>query len=398
MILTERSFDDPVIEVMSQSPRLEMLQARLRQAGMRPVAISSVQNHNSIDPLFVDLDVYPNAQIDSPQRLIVTLGAAKPDNVNSIHLSDTNLIQTLPTRLAIRRRERQRQREAALRAETAKQLGQAQNTSNAQIKPRLLWLGQNAPFLNAIKSNLQANGIELVAALSRVTAEDYLAKGGFDALMLYPSNAGDEASQFLKKHLSTDRSDTAKLVLLTTPETAAAIDRKNMDKVDAILDLVNEPDILSRRLLGFCETLSRAEPARHRLATHTTEKMTGLATRAFLEAHLQTQLRDADETGERLCLLALTATDGTALPLIAETIRPLLRETDLAARLDQDHICLTMPATAYRGAVTLARRIEAELTATISWRVIERRRFHTLKTLLGGLTAKPHVSIRRKSA
>jgi len=76
MILTERSFDDPVIEVMSQSPRLEMLQARLRQAGMRPVAISGVQNHNSIYPLFFDLDVYPHAQIDSPQRLFLTVGVA----------------------------------------------------------------------------------------------------------------------------------------------------------------------------------------------------------------------------------------------------------------------------------------------------------------------------------
>jgi len=74
-----------------------------------------------------------------------------------------------------------------------------------------------------------------------------------------------------------------------------------------------------------------------------------------------------------------------------------LRDTDLAARLDLHHICVTLPDTPYRGGVVLARRIEESLERSVAWRVIERRQFHTLKSLLGGLTARSGLFTERSA-
>ena len=106
-------------------------------------------------------------------------------------------------------------------------------------------------------------------------------------------------------------------------------------------------------------------------------------------------MAQADRLATSLSLIAIETPDATDLRHTARTVKALLRDTDLAARLDNHHICVTLPNTQYRGAVVLARRIEAALERPTEWRVIERRQFHTLKTLLGGLTAKTSLSKRR---
>ena len=396
MTLTDRRFDDPVIEVVSVSPRLEMLMGRLRQAGMRPVPVSGSALSESSEPILLDRAAFPNARLPQADRLKITLGPADTNTKGDIHLSDINLLHTLPARMAIHKREQERQREATRRTRTAERLGLATSHKQETAPPRLLWLGQNAAFLNPLKAALKSEGVDLVAALSRLTAEDYLAKGGFDAVILYPSTPGDEASQLLARYVKADRAPSTKLVLLTSSETSAAIDRNSIRNVDQIIDLVDAPEKLSAELITYARKFSKTTPRKTRLSAGLTEQVGGLATRAFLEAHLETQMEDAETRGERLCLIALSATSPATLRDLSKIIQPMLRETDLAARLDTDHICISMPATTYRGAVALARRIEANTDSDITWRVVERRRFHTLKTLLGGLTAKPHLSLARK--
>jgi PleD family two-component response regulator len=396
MTLTDRRFDDPVIEVVSVSPRLEMLMGRLRQAGMRPVPVNRSAASASSEPILLDRAAFPDAPLPQADRLKITLGPADTDTKGDIHLSDINLLHTLPARMAIRKREQERQREAIRRTRTAERLGLATSRKQETAPPRLLWLGQNATFLNPLKAALKSEGVDLVAALSRLTAEDYLAKGGFDAVILYPSTPGDEASQLLARYVTADGAPSTKLVLLTSSETSAAIDRNSIRNVDQIIDLVDAPEKLSAELITYARKFSKTTPRKTRLSAGLTEQISGLATRAFLEAHLETQMEDAETRGERLCLIALSAISPAALRDLSKIIQPMLRETDLAARLDTDHICISMPATTYRGAVALARRIEASADTDITWRVVERRRFHTLKTLLGGLTAKPHLSLARK--
>ena len=106
-------------------------------------------------------------------------------------------------------------------------------------------------------------------------------------------------------------------------------------------------------------------------------------------------MAQADRLATSLSLIAIQFPAHADIKVLAQSVKPLLRETDLAARLDKTHICITLPNTQYRGAVVLARRIEEALDTSVSWRVIERRQFHTLKTLLGGLTAKTSLSSRR---
>ena len=122
---------------------------------------------------------------------------------------------------------------------------------------------------------------------------------------------------------------------------------------------------------------------------------TGLVSRDYLEKHLQGQIEQADHWSQPLSVLSIEIQEDEDPKFVARKIKALLRDTDLAARLDPKHICITLPDTAYRGGVVLARRIEEALDRSVNWRVIERRQFHTLKTLLGGLTARSGLSSQR---
>ncbi|MEM6652965.1 MAG: hypothetical protein AAF582_10215, partial [Pseudomonadota bacterium] len=114
-----------------------------------------------------------------------------------------------------------------------------------------------------------------------------------------------------------------------------------------------------------------------------------------LESHLEAQMAQADKLALPLSLIAVNVSGEDDVKAAARLIKSLLRDTDLAARLDPHHICVTLPNTQYRGGVILARRIEEAMQRPVSWRVIERRQFHTLKSLLGGLTARTSLASRR---
>ena len=188
MMLNEQSFDAPVIHVVSESPRLEMLQARLRQAGIRPVPVRGSYIPPDSAPALIDLLTRSLDVDDRDLRLIITLGRdARPPDRSNIHLTDIGQIASLPARIAIRRREQQRRREIKLRGETLKKIGSSPSANRSTQRARVLWLGNDAPFLNALKSSLKAADISLVAAISHLTAEDYLESGRFKTLALCPS-------------------------------------------------------------------------------------------------------------------------------------------------------------------------------------------------------------------
>ena len=150
-MLNDQRFDAPVIHVVSESPRLEMLQTRLRQAGLRPVPVRGSYLPPDSAPALIDNLTRRGDLEGMENRLVVTIGkqsAASPRS--DIHLADVAQIESLPARLAIRQRETQRQREILLRARTAEKLGSAMAAPVPVGRARVLWLGQDAPFLNAI--------------------------------------------------------------------------------------------------------------------------------------------------------------------------------------------------------------------------------------------------------
>lgn len=395
---SDQRFDAPVIHVVSESPRLEMLQARLRQAGLRPVPVRGSYLPPDSAPALID-NLTRNIDLEGlDQRLIVSIGKqSEPTRPSDIHLADVSQLETLPARLAIRQREHQRQREIQLRAKTFKKFGAPAAAMPTIGRPRVLWLGQDAPFLNAIKSNLDEAQINLVAAISRLTAEDYLAGGTFQTLVLCPSSADDEAAKLLTNVTELPLSGTTRVVLLLRPELAGQISGATLANADRILDLTSNTEALANALHAISyEAL--AEQGTHQMPiTVIEDQATGLVSREYLESHLEAQMEQADVLATALSVVAFSLAASDDIRAIATTIKSLLRDTDLAARLDANHICITLPETSYRGAVILARRIEEAIGRTMTWRAIERRQFHTLKTLIGGLTAKSLLTKKRSA-
>lgn len=399
------SFEAPPIDVLSTSPRLEMLQIRLRQAGLRPVRATIPLDPESHAPLLLDMvtadDDKTIAQFArdwaalGSTRLLVVLGemptalAALP----VLHLRDIDLIRSLPARLAIRQRERHRREEANLRTQTLKRLGNPPAANRAPATLRMLYLGAGSPEFAALKFALNESGIEIVAALTRHTATDYLSSGQFDGVILRPASSSDEASKLLA-HFKPEMTHRAtKLFLIESGDYRAEIPPALSEKLADIFEADTPHDVLATRLLDHIKrpeqpTGSAAIPAR------AFDKTTQLYARSFLEAHLETLFTAYDQTGSPLSMVTFRLA-ATTPPTLAELILSHLRDNDLAAKLDAQHISVALTATPYRGAVSFARRIAAEFGHNVEWRAVERRQFHTVRTFISATTAKRTLGIQR---
>ncbi|MEM9573102.1 MAG: hypothetical protein AAF996_16670 [Pseudomonadota bacterium] len=394
----EQSFDAPVIHVVSESPRLEMLQARLRQAGIRPVPVRGSYLPPDSAPAFIDLLTRDFEFDPKDDRLFVTIGKqSQAPNKSEIHLTDIAQIATLPARLSIRQREKQRRREIHLRAQTSEKFGSpVAGAIPSEQTSRVLWLGHDAPFLNAIKTNLSEHNISLVAAISRLTAEDYLVSGAFQTIIVCPTSPEDEAAKLLASIQQLEIAKPPQVVLLLRPDLSDKLGTTTAN-ADQIVDLTIDLDFVATRLRTVCADLQPEPQPVYGLSAAAQDPSTGLVSRDYLESHVEAQMAQADRLAGALSLIAVEIPGGTDIKATASVIKSMLRDTDLAARLDKTHICVTLPNTQYRGAIVLARRIEQALGRPTNWRVIERRQFHTLKTLLGGLTAKTSLSPRKSA-
>ncbi len=404
------SFDAPQIEILSTSPRLEMLQIRLRQSGLRPIRAAIPLDPTATAPLLLDMvtadDDHTIRRFASDwkaatsSRLLVVLGTM-PEALKSLsvlHLRDVDQIPSLPARLAIRQRETRRQKEMALREQTARKLGVAPAASLRNKAPRVLYLGDSSKMFAPLKFALNERHIEIVAALTRFTAQDYLSTGQFNGILLHPQNAEDEAAQFLARYNPTAGHGDMKLFLMEDPHLSNALAATDASKVNALLDASQSIETLADSLHE--QLLQNTGPAfaEGRLSSQTHDAVTKLFSRAFLEAHLDTQLAEVSHTGAPFTTLAI-CTDNDAIDQrhLAKIVTSHLRDSDLAAKLDANHICITLPDTAYRGAVSLARRIETAAGTNLDWRAIERRQFHTTSTLLSALTARSVLRARKRA-
>ncbi len=397
-MFNDQSFDAPIIHVVSESPRLEMLQARLRQSGVRPVPVRGSYLPPDTAPALIDLSTREMAIEPGDQRLIVTLGRDGTATTHSdIHLTDVAELATLAARISIRQREKQRRREIELRSQTLAEFGVERPRARPQGKSRLLWLGHDAPFLNAIKTSLNESDISLVAAISSLTAEDYLESGRFKVIALCPSHSDDEACKLLARIKQIPLAHPPQTLLLLRREVSVQLDQKLIEQADQIIDVAGNLDAVAARLKHACAELDMTSTSREGLTSIARDATSGLVSRAYLETHLQAQMDQADQMAVPLCVISIDLKGDEDVRAVAHKINALLRDTDLAARLDMNHICVTLPDTPYRGAVVLARRIEEAMDRSVAWRVIEKRQFHSLKSLLGGLTARSGFSTERRA-
>ncbi|MEM9225398.1 MAG: hypothetical protein AAGA24_02710, partial [Pseudomonadota bacterium] len=298
---------------------------------------------------------------------------------------------------AIRQREARRVQEAILRAKTARSLGN-ESRPDPRRKIRILYLGDYAYGFIALKSALQERGIDTVAALSHVTADDYLDTGDFQAILLHPQTHDDEAARYLlHSGLSTHRSNIH-LCLLEAPNMGEFLSLPSVKDVDSLIsDSLPAPDIAETLLQSISRNQNSATATTATLAS-TAQGATGLFSRTFFDAHLQAQIEQAEATSDPLSLICITAQDdGLSVKDWSRPITQHLRDTDLAAQFDHKSVCISLRATPYRGAVALARRVEESLDVPVTWRAVERRRFHTFKTLLSAVTI-PELTHQRRLA
>ncbi len=404
--MTDTQFEDPAIEVLATSPRLDMIMARLRAAGLRPYPQRTQQAAN--DPLLVDTASMQDAETyrrvreaRAFKRLILSLGE---DDCNAdITLPSEADLQSVPRRLAAWRRQRLRACEQRLREETAAELGAAQPDITQRSPGRILYLGDASSLFLKLAGGLPQFGIDVVAALSRHTAASYLQDQGFGALLVA---ANDTLGAQTLQHLQ-ECGAMGGLSVIVLAQAGADLPSQTTDIVDP--DRSIRP--LCREIADLVWSRKDLEPANKVIC----DEATGLFNRRFFERHLTRQMRASlsDETPLTFLTFRLKskgddlAAAREALPDFARRLLGQMRESDCAARLDWTAIGVSLRETGYRDAVRLAQRaavsfsghsvvsteVEAPFGGTLSWRIIERRAYHRdagdlIRAALAGRSAR----------
>ena len=413
------SFYDPPIEVAAGSPRLEQIMTRLKAAGLRPYTASSTIDFSAPDPLFVDREsAAPEtlerlgraAMIGTPRQIVIlnTLAQPAPRIEGAIQLRLDKDMASLRSRLAALSRRASRQREAAIRRETSLQLGTKLPLVNVDAVPALLYLGDGSPFFLSLQGALRHSGVEITAALSRATARQHMASKRFAAALIDLSMAYEDASGMGRWISEEDGLAGLPLIVLSRPQ--AEFTERELALLSHATDII-DPAADEESNLTAIETQCRRLHASAPMmplpglsAMAVTDIVSGLFTRGFFEAHLPRQMEIAADQAEALSVLTLrldvdAAKSHTAQRAAGDVIRSQIRDTDCAALVQPGVFAISLPATPYRGGVRLAERINDAMGRMsdhpgLSWRVTEKRSYHTPQTFLAAALIGPFVRMR----
>ena len=383
--------DNPVsapIYMLNYRPGAARLSNRLKRAGFTPIPWPGQAQADRMIPRFCDLSIpQPETLSLSPDSInILYLPATSPladlPEPADIVLTDPHQIETLKARLKLCQRDRRCQRENQLRQDNGYRLKPIPSPTGKEHTRRLLWLGPEAPFLNPLKYMLKPRGIEVCAAISAYTGEHYLSTHEIDLICLYPKRVDDDVMQLLHTLLGMAQPHPWQKVLILDPQTNAIVSGKAADGADLILDTSDNLEHLVDKLARLAGQRATALEA-HRTHAH----LNTLATRQYLETHIGAQMQESDWTEEPLTLVGLLVDQAEYVTGLIETVLPLLRQSDLAARIDDNTVALSLPGTDFRGASLLVKRLQSSLQFGLQARIIQKRNYHSAKSLLGGLTA-----------
>lgn len=414
------SFYDPPIEVAASSPRLEMIVSRLKGAGLRPYPAPAGIDFSASDPLLVDVDSAAPETLERLSRaamigplprqivLLNTSGQAAPRPEGALHLRLDKDLSTLRSRLAALARRASRLREAAIRRASAADLGAKLPPVDVDAVPALLYLGDGSPFFLSLQGALRQRGVEITAAFSHPTARQHMTSKRFAAALIDLSMAHEEASGMGRWISEEDGLAGLPLIVISRPQ-AEFTERELalLSHAAEIIDPATEDDAIVTAVEAQCRRLHASAPMMPLpglSAMAVTDLATGLFTRGFFEAHLPRQMQIAQEQAEALSVLTLrldpeAAKSIPAQKAAADIIARQIRDTDCAALAEPGVFVISLPATPYRGGVRLAERIGEAMDrdgnpAYLSWRVTERRHYHTLQTLLSSALIGPFVRTR----
>ncbi len=414
--MTDFSFLDTPIEIAAESPRREMIMSRLRATGLRPFAASDPIDFNVAEALLIDVETatpemlarFSRAQMIGFSRQIIILGPApaEADIPDTIFVRRDNDLSVLKERLTAMKRQRSRALEVATRIETLTEMGGKLPGIDPDASPEILYLGDSSPLFLKAQSSLKARGIPVTAALTMNTARDFLSQNRFSALLLDLTSTCDRAQQLIN-WTAPENSITGLPILALVDSELDMTDaqRANLAYASDLIDLSQPLQIitdkierLTRRYLATAPILPTLE-----LSSTTADFTTGLFARKFMECHLEKQMQMCQDAEEALSMMTLKvsgkgASDRSVLKTLSNTVKSLLRETDCAAYMGTSVVGVSLPFTPYRGGVRLAERIvqtiarHQELSELkIEWRVVERRAYHTSKSLLSAGTAGPFM-------
>ena len=407
--MTDPLFLTCPIEVIAASPRLEMIKSKLRTAGLRPYVAED--KLSQVDALFIDAMSASQEQLKlvhrqitrSTDRTIVLLSdGSTPAIPNVIQIFGISDIESIPALLDMAARKRHRLQEVHLRAQTAKQIA-GQNVyipdSNAL---KLLFLGDGSSEFLALMAALRRDDVKMTAALTTLTAHQYLRDHQFDGMIVDIRRGTNVGSEFLSTYMSSDIAAKIPIYALRDKERVDPnYDSEQFTSITELVDANRDSDQLARTLTDLANyhaaltPLSPAQVNEYRIR----DQFSPMFSATFLERHLHNQIEDVTDAPIPLCLMTLQITsraDGNAagreaMPVLATSIQNALRQTDCAARLDWSTIGVSLSNTSYAGGVKLAQRLIGLLeekhpcilrTCKLNWRVIERRAYHSATDLL----------------
>lgn len=417
--MQNQDFLDPPIEVIASSPRLEMIKSRLKSAGLRPYTARE-KLHDS-DPLLIDAASASAEQLHAVrkqiarqvERAMVFLAHQNaPALKDTIMLTRDQELSTVPLRLRAYQRKSDRVSEGLLRLKTAEAIAGRQIRVAKDQPANVLFIGDGSSRFLALKAALGRFDISVTAALTALTARNYLDDEHFSAVIVDFEDASASALEFLRSFSDDYVRSCVPVFAITgqqadyTIEESAALSNAT-EIIDASLPLMQTAETIAN-LAEYHESITPIVPGTlqdHRIH----DKITGLFTSGFLHQHLAHQIEALSDTLQPLSFITLQLTsahDGNAtarkaLPEFAQQIVSRMRQTDCAGRLDWSTIGISLRGTSYAGGIALARRLIADLGGQVaggsslplpsgvalSWRIIEKRRYHSAQDLIqSGLT------------
>ncbi|KJS36381.1 MAG: hypothetical protein VR74_12815 [Hyphomonas sp. BRH_c22] len=408
--MSDMSYLDPPIEIAATGVRLKIIAARLRTGGMRPYEADDMIDFGSTEPLLVDIASVEVETLESCRDACLA-GLSRPlvilDIANTgLNLSDAITIRRdrdiplVKGRLNAMARRFARTLEFEIRAQTARHFG-AGTTVPRQQTPALIFLGQGSPLFLSLQTALMERGVTITSALTRTATREYLTSRRFTAALLDMTSTGRDTND-LDTFTPGEWLNGLPVLALIDGDTHLMGDvRSILSQCDEIIECQDSEPGFADRVADLSKKYFAGSPLQPSASAPASaiDQSTGIFSRRFLEAHLERQMVVAGTRSDALSIMTLKLignqrTDAGALASLARLVQNLLRETDCPAVVDPGTIAVSLPLTTYRGGVQLAERIAMTVADRdplselfLSWRVVEKRAFHTAQTFLeAGLT------------
>ncbi|MGA9658477.1 MAG: diguanylate cyclase [Asticcacaulis sp.] len=245
----------------------------------------------------------------------------------------------------------------------------------------LLSIGQPDPEYLALTHGLQAQGIEVTAALSSYSAFDYLHDKNFDVVLLWGGNQPSEALAISAGMRRNTRLFHTPVLLRLNKQVELDIGNAYARGVNDIANPKAGIEEITDRLVRLAKTHRRQQTIRQTLEdmrhNPRMDKETGLFGRDLFATHLARLSRASVKRHRSLSICVLKIADtpdilrarqlkmlNRAVPQIGSMISRLVRAEDSAGRLSNDVFAIALPATTLEAARNVGERISAVISCT----------------------------------